>query len=39
MPKQKADTSEITQWEELLKDSERIDLTVSVNAKKQNQKL
>lgn len=37
--KQKADTSEITQWEDLLKDSERIDLTVSVNAKKQNQKV
>ena len=35
----KADTSEITQWEDLLKDSERIDLTISINAKKQNQKL
>ena len=37
--KQKADTSEITQWEDLLKDSERIDLTISINAKKQNQKV
>jgi hypothetical protein len=37
--KQDADTSEITQWEELLKDTKSIELTVSVNAKKQNQKV
>lgn len=37
--KHKADTSEIAQWEDLLKDNEHIELTVSVNSKKQSQKV